>query len=193
MSNADKNSLQDWLREHAPDCGDNSCLFGGRGKGGMRTNGGCRCYKDVRPDMRRIYIERMQAALSAVPPTRRIDAEERIYADKKALEVIEGQRIRIAALEARLSATGPTKAKMQEHWNALGTGQIDADDFVCIVATEFQLDPVPAPRTESAAPLGAYRAEDRKVTVIFERDDQAAAFLAKFPNLPTPRAEGAEK
>ena len=25
------------------DCGDNSCLFGGRSKGGMRTNGGCRC------------------------------------------------------------------------------------------------------------------------------------------------------
>ncbi len=25
------------------DCGDNSCRFGGEGKGGMRTNGGCRC------------------------------------------------------------------------------------------------------------------------------------------------------
>lgn len=25
------------------DCGDSSCLFAGRGKGGMRTNGGCRC------------------------------------------------------------------------------------------------------------------------------------------------------
>lgn len=25
------------------DCGDNSCLFAGRGKGGMRTNGGCQC------------------------------------------------------------------------------------------------------------------------------------------------------
>jgi len=25
------------------DCGDNSCYFKARGKGGMRTNGGCRC------------------------------------------------------------------------------------------------------------------------------------------------------
>lgn len=28
------------------DCGDNSCLFDGKGKGGMRTNGGCRCYQN---------------------------------------------------------------------------------------------------------------------------------------------------
>jgi hypothetical protein len=25
------------------DCGDNSCMFDGRDKGGVRTNGGCRC------------------------------------------------------------------------------------------------------------------------------------------------------
>lgn len=60
---SERGRILEWLRTNAPDCGDNSCLFGGRGKGGMRTNGGCRCYKDVRPDMRRIYIERMQAAL----------------------------------------------------------------------------------------------------------------------------------
>ena len=71
MTNSQSDKLGEWLRENAPDCGDNSCLFGGRGKGGMRTNGGCRCYKDVRPDMRRIYIERMQAALSALPPSGR--------------------------------------------------------------------------------------------------------------------------
>lgn len=47
-----------WLRENAPDCGDNSCLFGGRGKGGMRTNGGCRCFKDL-PTAKRIYVERL--------------------------------------------------------------------------------------------------------------------------------------
>lgn len=29
------------------DCGDNSCMFYGRGKGGMRTNGGCRCYQNL--------------------------------------------------------------------------------------------------------------------------------------------------
>lgn len=55
--------LTDWLVANAPDCGDNSCLFGGRGKGGMRTNGGCRCFRDL-PTKQRIYIERMQAALS---------------------------------------------------------------------------------------------------------------------------------
>ena len=68
-------ALHEWLVKNAPDCGDNSCLFGGQGKGGMRTNGGCRCYKDVRPDMRRIYIERMQAALRASPPTTKAGGE----------------------------------------------------------------------------------------------------------------------
>lgn len=58
-SSSEKDKFRDWLLEKAPDCGDNSCLFGGRGKGGMRTNGGCRCFKDVRPDMRRIFIERL--------------------------------------------------------------------------------------------------------------------------------------
>jgi len=29
------------------DCGSNSCLFYGRGKGGMRTNGGCMCYGNL--------------------------------------------------------------------------------------------------------------------------------------------------
>lgn len=33
----DKNEIK------IPDCGDNSCNFKGRGSGGMRTNGGCRC------------------------------------------------------------------------------------------------------------------------------------------------------
>lgn len=58
--------LTDWLRENAPDCGDNSCLFGGRGKGGMRTNGGCRCFKDL-PTAKRIYVERLFAAISGTP------------------------------------------------------------------------------------------------------------------------------
>jgi hypothetical protein len=60
-----------WLHENAPDCGDNSCLFGGRGKGGMRTNGGCRCFKDL-PTAKRIYVERLFAAFtaSATPPAK---------------------------------------------------------------------------------------------------------------------------
>lgn len=31
------------IEKDIPDCGDNSCLFKGRGAGGQRTNGGCRC------------------------------------------------------------------------------------------------------------------------------------------------------
>jgi hypothetical protein len=41
------------LLEHAdadgvilPDCGDNSCIFSS-GRGGMRTNGGCRCFEGL--------------------------------------------------------------------------------------------------------------------------------------------------
>lgn len=68
-------TLADWLREHAPDCGDNSCLFGGKGKGGMRTNGGCRCFRDMRPTMKRIFVERLfaffEANESAASETRR--------------------------------------------------------------------------------------------------------------------------
>jgi hypothetical protein len=42
--------------EH-PDCGDNSCLFAEK-KGGMRTNGGCRCFckeADDRKAFRELY------------------------------------------------------------------------------------------------------------------------------------------
>lgn len=46
------------MSEEAPDCGDNSCLFGGAGKGGMRTNGGCRCLKDL-PATTRRYFQRL--------------------------------------------------------------------------------------------------------------------------------------
>lgn len=63
MSERD-DKLDEWLRQNTPDCGDNSCLFGGRGKGGMRTNGGCRCFKDL-PTAKRIYVERLYAAQSA--------------------------------------------------------------------------------------------------------------------------------
>lgn len=70
-SSSEKDKFRDWLLEKAPDCGDNSCLFGGRGKGGMRTNGGCRCFKDVRPDMRRIFIERLwESFVTSATPRR---------------------------------------------------------------------------------------------------------------------------
>lgn len=34
--------IEETLKKYAPDCGDNSCRFAVE-KGGMRTNGGCRC------------------------------------------------------------------------------------------------------------------------------------------------------
>lgn len=39
------------------DCGSNSCLFAGRGKGGMRTNGGCTCYKNTSEAIRKLILE----------------------------------------------------------------------------------------------------------------------------------------
>lgn len=49
---------KDWLTTTL-DCGDNSCLYRDRTKpGGMRTNGGCRCFRDL-PPVKRIYIEKM--------------------------------------------------------------------------------------------------------------------------------------
>ena len=53
------------LKKLAPDCGDNSCLFGGRGKGGMRTNGGCRCLQGVKFETRR-YFEILEHECTAI-------------------------------------------------------------------------------------------------------------------------------
>lgn len=38
------------------DCGDNSCFFA-TDKGGMRTNGGCRCLRDISFEVRQ-YVKR---------------------------------------------------------------------------------------------------------------------------------------
>ena len=36
------------MSEREPGCGDNSCVFSSiRPNGGMRTNGGCRCFKNL--------------------------------------------------------------------------------------------------------------------------------------------------
>ena len=46
------------------DCGDNSCQFEGRDRGGMRTNGGCYCLEDLDFDkrMRALgYIRHLEA------------------------------------------------------------------------------------------------------------------------------------
>jgi len=48
----------DWLTTTI-DCGDNSCLFKDTSKpGGMRTNGGCRCFSML-PTTKRIFVNKM--------------------------------------------------------------------------------------------------------------------------------------
>jgi len=42
-------------------CSDGGCVFGH--PGGMHTNGGCRCLKEIRPFAERIRIERNIRAL----------------------------------------------------------------------------------------------------------------------------------
>lgn len=51
-------SDKDWLTTTL-DCGDNSCLFKDPKAGGMRTNGGCRCFSDLRPQVKRIFVNKM--------------------------------------------------------------------------------------------------------------------------------------
>lgn len=49
----------------APDCGDNSCRFAAK-RGGMRTNGGCRCM-DKRSMVNWSPVERYAARLTRAP------------------------------------------------------------------------------------------------------------------------------
>jgi hypothetical protein len=49
------------------DCGDNSCQYEGRSRGGMRTNGGCYCLKDLDFDKRmraQGYIRHLEAEVA---------------------------------------------------------------------------------------------------------------------------------
>ena len=46
------------------DCGDNSCRYASNKKG-MRTNGGCRCFKDLHIN-KEIYVHRLEHAISKV-------------------------------------------------------------------------------------------------------------------------------
>jgi len=41
-----RETVKDRLATVAPDCGDNSCRFAVK-RGGMRTNGGCRCVENA--------------------------------------------------------------------------------------------------------------------------------------------------
>lgn len=57
-----RDNVNDRLAKYSPDCGDNSCRFAIK-KGGMRTNGGCRCMSE--------------RSLLAPPPLERLAAVQR--------------------------------------------------------------------------------------------------------------------
>lgn len=59
----------------APDCGDNSCEFAKK-KGGMRTNGGCRCLKDVPRETRRYFTLLHRAHKQ--PPSPRVRGGDKV-------------------------------------------------------------------------------------------------------------------
>lgn len=46
----------------ALDCGDNSCVFAVR-KGGMRTNGGCRCLRNMVPSAKSSELTALERSL----------------------------------------------------------------------------------------------------------------------------------
>ena len=100
--------LRRWLKENAPDCGDNSCQFGGSGKGGMRTNGGCRCFKDL-PSAKRIYVERLYQWLQS--ETRRTDQIENNRAQNEHdEESSEGARL------VSITVGGSTHTRTARQW-----------------------------------------------------------------------------
>jgi hypothetical protein len=77
-----------------------------------------------------------------------------LYPEAESLDTPDGRFVvalvnayRAGELVVR-SERGPSKSKMQEHWNALQHGEISAEDFACIVATDYQLD-MPAKRNSS--------------------------------------------
>ena len=63
MSEEQRKNDLDWLLSTL-DCGDNSCLFAEK-KTGMRTNGGCRCFKDL-PTNKRMFVHKMLYSLRKI-------------------------------------------------------------------------------------------------------------------------------
>ena len=53
----------DWLFTTL-DCGDSSCLFA-KNKRGMRTNGGCRCFRDL-PTTKRMFVHKIFNTLKKI-------------------------------------------------------------------------------------------------------------------------------
>jgi hypothetical protein len=63
------------------DCGDNSCIFAIK-KGGMRTNGGCRCLQDAPYELQRdvnLWAQRMRQEVKAAE-ARGLDAGKKAAA-----------------------------------------------------------------------------------------------------------------
>lgn len=86
-----------------PDCGDNSCRYAPV-KSGMRTNGGCRCYRDNNTESRH-YVMRLHESRTNIP---------------RLLEIIDTMR---EALEVtthkNMDPVGPAYAAMEAAKQAL--------------------------------------------------------------------------
>lgn len=66
MTNEEKLALlKEYWEKLDFDCGDNSCQYAKK-KGGMRTNGGCRCFQDIRPSENRRQLENVLRAVKKV-------------------------------------------------------------------------------------------------------------------------------
>jgi hypothetical protein len=69
------------------DCGDNSCVFAPRPLTGMRTNGGCRCFRDLTTKQRLFITQTWQIALQHIQRVKERD------------ETIAAQHLLITELE----------------------------------------------------------------------------------------------
>jgi chromosome segregation ATPase len=88
------------------DCCDNSCQFGGRGKGGMRTNGGCRCVENLLDEL---------ATLKA--RIKELEADSDVWEKDTLIQLtVETAKLKaqIAALEKELFDKALTSAQLRQ-------------------------------------------------------------------------------
>jgi len=77
------------------DCGSNSCLFGGRDKGGMRTNGGCMCYQDLSHDLMSAILARDKKIVEPLVNYAKLKSQELITKRNMNLSFIEPEAYNI--------------------------------------------------------------------------------------------------
>jgi hypothetical protein len=80
--------VNDALEKYSIDCGDNSCRFAVK-KGGMRTNGGCRCLSTGRsmmtaPPLERLAAVQAQLIQQLLKEVERLESEVQEYVERDA-------------------------------------------------------------------------------------------------------------